>query len=780
MHVDYIGPPNGSDAEVYNVSVFPTTFYTEYAFDSTSSTSLSKKSTTSYTYAYKGSASEKVSYGIPDIADVSVKATRAASGKDTNSVASNYSITNTEVDGLDVTTTFDDWVSYTSSRLNVYSYPVIGHTVCPEGSPDCPAQCGEGVSSCPKQPLHVQFSGPDSIGSTVGKGATIEWYQPVHEPGNLFSYPGSLAQLQSDQPAPTSRFNQLAPPEDEIKSWGSQSNLTTEITWLSNESSKVTSNTKTNHSFDASGSIAGSVDFGEASVDISAKFDYNSSKSLSTLITSTASLDSSQGVTVSSYGTDETLPESVVYDGQTFIFGVDNPAGTLQNILPLLPDVDGGVTLDAQGPLRVGFVADLSNAGDWWQQTYDNNGLALDVGLNHPQRWTQQNPSDETPGPQLIRFNCPLDQTSSFDSPECAPDPVVTRDRPKVLDNKPFYQMKGLFVRNGDLVTSGPTTYSATAGDTLTLQARIYNFSLAAMPEGTKVHADFYAQPFDKAGGGFQSQPGDANAFAQAVYIGSAEPVEGMPAFCPGPSEDCGPDGTADTRNWAYAEITWQTPASDQATNWKFWVVTWMERDGALVEEIAGHGLQAIPAAGLNSFIDVPIETYSNNLGFYNQRFTLLPAGGDPAGDALAAAAEAEPELAIELAVPRDERRARGHHWRRSRDQSQSAEATLTSNVPLRDVILRFYEGDPTDGGTRLFDADPADLGPPFEFELIPYLAAGDPYVVAVNYRPEGCGIRWLLAEAVAMGGPVAPASATTRSWVRGDRGCRQSASPAR
>ncbi len=27
-----------------------------------------------------------------------------------------------------------------------------------------------------------------------------------------------------------------------------------------------------------------------------------------------------------------------------------------------------------------------------------------------------------------------------------------------------------------------------------------------------------------------------------------------------------------------------------------------------------------------NSLADVPIETYSNNLGFYNQVFTVLPA----------------------------------------------------------------------------------------------------------------------------------------------------------
>ena len=32
----------------------------------------------------------------------------------------------------------------------------------------------------------MTFSGPGSTGTGPGPGATTEWYQPVHEPGNIF------------------------------------------------------------------------------------------------------------------------------------------------------------------------------------------------------------------------------------------------------------------------------------------------------------------------------------------------------------------------------------------------------------------------------------------------------------------------------------------------------------------------------------------------------------------------------------------------------------------
>ena len=54
-----------------------------------------------------------------------------------------------------------------------------------------------------------------------------------------------------------------------------------------------------------------------------------------------------------------------------------------------------------------------------------------------------------------------------------------------------------------------------------------------------------------------------------------------------------------------------------------FWVVVWIQNaDGTLGSELSEHGLATIPAAG-EDFLAVANreQTYSNNLGFYNQYF---------------------------------------------------------------------------------------------------------------------------------------------------------------
>src|SRR5690606_14515990 len=102
--------------------------------------------------------------------------------------------------------------------------------------------------------------------------------------------------------------------------------------------------------------------------------------------------------------------------------------------------------------------------------------------------------------------------------------------------------------------------------------------------------------------------------------------------------------------NWTLAQVQWDTstlnPQPLTETNWKFWVVVWAENGGRLVSEIAQHGLTSIPPQNVTSLAEVPVETYSNNLGFYNQVFTLEL----PTTDAVAAVAPSEdkPHLALE------------------------------------------------------------------------------------------------------------------------------------
>jgi hypothetical protein len=73
----------------------------------------------------------------------------------------------------------------------------------------------------------------------------------------------------------------------------------------------------------------------------------------------------------------------------------------------------------------------------------------------------------------------------------------------------------------------------------------------------------------------------------------------------------------------------------------------------------------------------------------------------------------------------------------------------------------------------RFFDGDPADDGVLFDVEMIPHIPARERFVVAVPYRPAGCGARKLYVEAVALGDPVDPAFATSRTRLRGHGACR-------
>jgi hypothetical protein len=89
------------------------------------------------------------------------------------------------------------------------------------------------------------FSGPDSRTQARVAVANLEWYQPVQEPGNVFSYPWNLTQLQAQYPdcsppAPGSCMSLLTSseptaffPDDGVLVWQAQ--------WQSGNSQSVTS-----------------------------------------------------------------------------------------------------------------------------------------------------------------------------------------------------------------------------------------------------------------------------------------------------------------------------------------------------------------------------------------------------------------------------------------------------------------------------------------------------------------------------------------------------------
>lgn len=75
--------------------------------------------------------------------------------------------------------------------------------------------------------------------------------------------------------------------------------------------------------------------------------------------------------------------------------------------------------------------------------------------------------------------------------------------------------MRGFFISSALNPGKGPQLTIATAGDQLTLQTRVYNYSFAAMPSGSSVHVRFYVQPLDK----------DKNSVGNSILINNEDVV---------------------------------------------------------------------------------------------------------------------------------------------------------------------------------------------------------------------------------------------------------------
>ena len=188
MHIDYIRDAHnlgsGGQPAIVNVSAAPSSFFSQYQTQITGQNQSSNTHTTSYTLSTKESAEAKLSYGIPDLGsiDVDVKTALTQLYQDNMSTKFN-TYTGKEFDAS-TKTGFSDHVWYTANRFNLFIYPVIGRV-------------GKGADGTENLPVHIQFSGPDMIQHFTIDGSLMEWYQPTWEPGNIFSYPWSLDQLNS-------------------------------------------------------------------------------------------------------------------------------------------------------------------------------------------------------------------------------------------------------------------------------------------------------------------------------------------------------------------------------------------------------------------------------------------------------------------------------------------------------------------------------------------------------------------------------------------------------
>ena len=677
MHVDFIAPARVQVPQVFNVSAIPDGYFSQYQTDQSNSNQSSTQSTTSWSAGTSESLSGKAVFGIPGLDSVTVQNKFSAQQAWKGNAEKVHGTTQSTAFDVSQQTGFGDQLWYKESRLNLYIYPVIGQTGCPAAIPNC--------AESQKVPLTVQLSGVDAVSNETVPGNTTEWYQPPWEPGNVLSYPGNFAQLQA-----------IAPDIDQVSTdftWVTdQSVFLEKTTWNTNSNDSQSTSFDQNYSFNDTLSTSGTTDEVIVQASFKASLSLSGSVGFSNLHTSVTTLGKSTGIAVQKPGSFAS-PTDYQYFVTPYIFGQKRPGGVVNDI-PLSTDVQ------TFGILQTAFVVDpiRADAGGWWRQAYS---VAPDVALNHPTRWNvrlsdQANPNDGT---------CLLINASSSDI-DCATPSPADPTNPWLSE---FHSMRGFFITGAEAGGMGPQLETATAGDQLLLQARVYNYSLAPMPAGTTVHTRFYGVPWNN---------NNNTAKGPSFLIGEAI------------------TGTIPPFNTDSANLNWQlvsipqpfdtTPYPDQYLT--FWVVVWMEdSSGRLVGELPGHGLQTIPGP-LTNFGDVAAfeQTFSNNVGFYKSAFYVFPAQSPPTPVVTPSGP------AFKMAVP-----------------------TLSTQHIRRGQAVKVYTfvavgGTAIDGGTTLlfYDGDPAAGGKVFDAERIVYMRARDYYAATVFFRSNTCGAHRLFAVA--------------------------------
>ncbi len=726
MHVDWVTPTVAFTNQslhpgcntttspcVLNLTVLPsvpapsTGFSTGFNFSSSSDTQASRKSTTSWNVSTKLTLAASITWGIPVVSTATVGIQNATKYAHDNVVAKTYNHYTGTNQSVAATTGFADHVFYTEKDMNIYYYPVLGQLACPTTD----ANCTE------KQPEYVAFSVPDQVTHFDLDGTTLEWYQPVQEAGNVLSYPWNLSGLQTpfvNQP----QANPLS--ENPAPMRGTDSSQTT-------YSASWTAGAGKSQSSGASNSVSNDFTFSASKkgilVNASAKLQLKGGKSWNTLNESTSSLSASTGVAVNKPAFDSEVANCCLYNFGSYIFGQPNSA--IQQIQ--VPDPDGNAAdIQLAGPMSVGFVTDavpngVNGVSSFFPQAYN----LPDIAVNHPARWNWSK----------------AEQRVSFNAASLSPDP---------LDDE-FYWMKGFFITQAG-ASSGQNLTDATAGDQLTLRARIYNYSLVDTNSASLahpaayIHVRFYGQHLCHSGVSTESSCVGSNNLTCAAYTlcGNSFPIgETQVASIPG-YNSASVQGAKP--NWVLTEpVNFDTTAFGNSYL-VYWVMAWMEDSaGNLVPEMPDHGLTANPGPlNFQQITQVPVQPYGNNVGMYgvNSPFFIFPAQTG------AGAVQTDRGTLRKVDIT----------TRKKLRLEERAKVTMrlrSAEGPLDSLVVSYYDGDPKRGG-KLFDV-----------QRVAHMDAGVTYSHRAFFRPEACGVHKLYARAWANDQPDMLGEFTTSVFLR-------------
>jgi len=709
MHLGYIIPVGEDEPTALNISAVPSDFFTRYFSNTSTQVGSSHSSTDSFTFGFAEEVEGKVKVKVPfegGVDSTSVKVTVASAQTFENSVEKFYNNYATVDFAASTQTGWGDQVFDKQSRFNIYIYPVLNRTVCPSDTPGC--------SDDEKRPLQLLFSGPDMIDYGNINALNVEFYQPAHEPGQIFSYPATTELLETGRKLFSPNFTFESLTSTSGAEWFTDSSVQTQqIEWESAVEGETTVGSDQDFSFDASVTVKGKEKTAIASSSGSLTLSNSENKAFETLNTSTVEVEESKGIEVNKPGTFRN-PFQYAYAAEAYVVGRPKPVGSTQT------QVSQG-DLTTHGLIEIVYTADPTDemSGNWWSSSENVYTNFPDPALNHPNRWTRTI-EDASKGRNCLpgaedRFDC-------FEFNFAGTSGLWTDE---------FYHMRGFFITpqlegaQPGVSAGGKQLHQATAGDQLVLQARVYNYSLAEMPPGTTLHVAFYGQEWKTSSPNANTPIGDSFSIGEIAPDGFR-----IPAF-----------STTDL-NWSLVGVPFDTtPYADKFLI--FGVVVWTEdASGKLVGEVPGHGLLSLncavgdlltklPCNNLPGWrvTDLPVEEYSNNVGYYKVPFFIAAPDSDESALLAQPEATTQDGLIFESVTV------------------SSARALLNQKLEVAAVLRN--NGDQSLDGLRVtfFDGDPEVAGNAFDVEHVTHIGLNQTYEVRVPYRARTCGLHTLSVE---------------------------------
>ncbi|HEY6881640.1 MAG TPA: VCBS repeat-containing protein, partial [Polyangiales bacterium] len=574
-HVDYAPFTSSStDATLVNLSLSPNKFNASYSVDSSASAETSTDTTKGWSSAYKEGLDIDLTFGKTNAAgnlESGVKISEAFEAEQAydHSTTDRYGSRSSDSQRLDLETGLNDYVWYEDGVTYVYVYDVIGQKVCPNQETSC--------NESDKVPLTIMLAAPGAITSSYLSGESLEWYQPTWENGNILSYPGNLQQLWREVSNPLQLNAAQTLMTDSAKA-----NITTSWAGTTDKSRSVSSSQLLKFDSDTSLEGAKSIELFHRGIDVDGKvsFDYTHSSSLETLQTSTTTIEQSTGITLTKQASFRAA-STYGYGFSPVIFAQSMPDGYTNGIDPLTPGtalLPLPTQINTFGPLRASFTVDplQSNAGGWWRHTY---GQAIDIALNHPTRYSNSHVTAAGSESNCIETDDGYEDCTLL-NPRTPADPW----------DDAFHKMRGFFVyRKSEANPAAPNAQgmqqtSAIAGDPLTLEARVYNYSTVPLPAGATVKANFYAMWWNPTTG-FPADYVDASHPGGTSKLLGTYSTNSLPAF----------NTDTATPNYIMAHVDLDTTGWDNRSV-VFWVAVWAEDStGKMLNEAANKGLTSNP-----------------------------------------------------------------------------------------------------------------------------------------------------------------------------------------